>query len=359
MKKRITAMLLVFAFCFCLTGCLEDEEYEGAFEEEYEEEYEEEDDFWSDLFSEEPSAQEQYGEIGESGDPDQTWAIYWYLCGSDLESEGGAASTDLEEVMAVTLPENVKVVIQTGGATAWMNDFVNPDYIERYVYEGDTLTMVDQQPLANMGDPDTCADFLSFCSSNYPADRTAVIFWNHGGGTLGGVSYDEIHDYDSLSLMELHDAFASVYELSETDFPIDVIGFDTCLMGTVDTAAAFSDIAHYMVASEEWEPGLGWYYTGFLQALAGDPGMDGARLGQHICDSYLAECESKWQGDEVTLSVVDLSRIHPLLEAYDAMGAEAMTHALVDPGFLALLAVRQSSRKTTEAIPVTRAMPIW
>ena len=328
MKKRLLSLVLVLAFCLSLTGCLEDD-YEGEYEEEY---GQEEEDFWGDLFSEEPSAREQYGEIGEIGDPNETWAIYWYLCGSDLESEYGAATEDLNEMLSVSLPENIKVVIETGGAAWWLNDFVDESVLERYVYEGDELSLVDQQPLSNMGDPETFADFLQFCEINYPADKTMVVFWNHGGGSVTGVSFDENYDYDSLTLSEMRSAFESVYDLSQQP-PLEAIGFDTCLMGTVDTAAVFSDIASYLIASEEMEPGLGWYYTGWLEALAQNPGMDGARLGQHICDTFLAECDEQWQGGEVTLSVVDLSRIQPLLEAYEAMGAEAMTHALVDPGF--------------------------
>ncbi|SET83018.1 hypothetical protein SAMN05660297_03634 [Natronincola peptidivorans] len=46
---------------------------------------------------------------------DTEWAIYWYLCGSDLETFYGSATTDLEEILAVKLPENVEIVIQTGG----------------------------------------------------------------------------------------------------------------------------------------------------------------------------------------------------------------------------------------------------
>ena len=49
------------------------------------------------------------------------WAIYWYLCGSDLESKHGAASADLDEMLKIKLPENMKVVIETGGATKWKN----------------------------------------------------------------------------------------------------------------------------------------------------------------------------------------------------------------------------------------------
>ena len=44
---------------------------------------------------------------------DGSWAVYWYLCGSDLESEGGFATGDLNELLEVALPENVTVVIET------------------------------------------------------------------------------------------------------------------------------------------------------------------------------------------------------------------------------------------------------
>lgn len=34
------------------------------------------------------------------------WAVYWYLCGSDLESNFAAATNDLAEMIDVKLPEN-------------------------------------------------------------------------------------------------------------------------------------------------------------------------------------------------------------------------------------------------------------
>ncbi|MEG2212581.1 MAG: hypothetical protein RRY35_01645, partial [Clostridiales bacterium] len=56
---------------------------------------------------------------------DTEWTVCWYLCGSDLESKDGAATDDLLEMMAVQLPQNVKIVIQTGGASEWQNDIVS------------------------------------------------------------------------------------------------------------------------------------------------------------------------------------------------------------------------------------------
>lgn len=53
------------------------------------------------------------------GDSSESWVVYWYVCGSDLESDGGAATEDFSEMTNVDLPENVTVVIQAGGANAW------------------------------------------------------------------------------------------------------------------------------------------------------------------------------------------------------------------------------------------------
>ncbi|NLT14644.1 MAG: hypothetical protein GXY05_09910, partial [Clostridiales bacterium] len=74
------------------------------------------------------------------------WAVYWYLCGSDLETNGGFASGDFAELLEVTLPDNVKVVIETGGSSAWHNDFVDPSKLQRFVYESEGLKLVDEQP---------------------------------------------------------------------------------------------------------------------------------------------------------------------------------------------------------------------
>jgi len=268
----------------------------------------------------------------------ETWAIYWYLCGSDLESEEGAATDDLEEMFETELPENVKVVIETGGAASWKNDYVDSTLIERYLYEGNELTCVDQQPSANMGDTDTFREFLQFCEDNYSADHKMILFWNHGGGSVNGVAFDELYDYDSLTLDEMHEAYSNVYELSSENPPMEIVGFDTCLMATVDTASSLTDVSHYMVASEEMEPGNGWYYSEWLQQLADNPTMNGAQLGKVICDTYVEGCELEETGDDITLSVIDLSRMEPLLTAYDNIGKEALGAACEDPVFLSELA---------------------
>ncbi len=267
-----------------------------------------------------------------------TWAIYWYLCGSDLESNGGFATSDLMEMMEVALPENVRVVIQTGGAKTWQNNVVDADILQRYVYDSEGLTLVDELPPASMGDAATLTDFLRYCKQNYPAEKTAVLFWNHGGGSVSGAAFDERYGYDSLTLDEMQTAFGRVWEANENNPPLELVGFDTCLMATVDVAGTFAGTAHYLVASEEVEPANGWDYTGWLGALAADPAMDGAALGEVICDAYYAGCQAVGTHSNATLSLTDLTRTGPLLEAYEAFGAEALAAACEDPGFFSRFA---------------------
>ena len=263
-----------------------------------------------------------------------SWAIYWYLCGSDLESDGGFATGDLSELMEADLPENVTVVIETGGALEWQNELVDGSVLQRYVYGSEGLTLVDEQPSASMGESGTLEDFLRFARENYPADRTAVVFWNHGGGSVAGAAFDEVYGYDALTLSEMYAAFSAVWEPDTEDQPLELVGFDTCLMATVDTAYTFCDLSRYLVASEETEPANGWYYSRWLQALADDPSMDGAALGRVICDAYYEGCEDVGTEENATLSVTDLSRLVPLLDAYEAFGAQALAAAAEDPGFL-------------------------
>ncbi|NCB32192.1 MAG: hypothetical protein EOM66_12400, partial [Clostridia bacterium] len=188
----------------------------------------------------------------------ETWTLLLYLCGTDLESEGGYCTTNLVEAAQVALPENIQVVFQTGGTKDWQLDFVDNSYLERYRLqdEGDVV-LLEQVKRASMGKQSTLENFLKFGVEHYPADKYGVIFWNHGGG-MSGAEFDELYDADSLTLDELNGAFNAV------DTQFEFIGFDACLMATLECAMNLSDNAKYLIASEEVEPGTGWDYESIM-----------------------------------------------------------------------------------------------
>lgn len=269
---------------------------------------------------------------------DTTWAIYWYLCGSDLETNGGLATKDLNEMLSTKLPDNVTVVIETGGARQWKNSTMKNDRLQRWLYQGGEFKLIDEQPSASMGRMETLASFLDFCNRNFPADKRAVVFWNHGGGSVKGAAFDERYNHDALTLGEMKQAFENVFDRNEKKPPFEMIGFDTCLMATIDVAHIFSGMGRYLVASEETEPGTGWDYSAMLSAIAKNPGISGAKLGQVICDSYGEACKASRTHSNITLSVTDLTRLKPLVEAYERFGAEALRAAASDKGFFARFA---------------------
>lgn len=271
----------------------------------------------------------------EKIDTDTEWAIYWYLCGSDLETDYGSATDDLLEMLDVELPENVQVVIQTGGSDAWHNDIVNANQGQRFLYDSKGFRTIDEFEPVNMGDSLTLENFLSFCKENYPAKHTMVSFWNHGGGSVGGVAFDEQFEMDRLTLDEMHGVFNSVFKADDSNEPIDIVGFDACLMATVDTANIFSGFARYLVASEENEPANGWLYSGWLDTIAKNPQAEPLEVAKAICDTYVKGCEKEGTQDNITLSVTNLSYAPALMNAYDNFGKEALFAALENPAFFA------------------------
>ena len=264
------------------------------------------------------------------------WAIYWYLCGSDLESKHGSASADIDEMLEIKLPENIKVVIETGGASDWTNKMIKSDRMTRFVYSHNGLKKIQNTELSNMGAQETLHDFLKYCHEYHPAKNSLVILWNHGGGALGGVAYDEIYGLDSISMRELQNAFSlSFPDITEPVF--DIIGFDACLMANIDTANTVSPYAKYMVASQELEPGNGWNYSGILKSISENPEISPEELGIAICDSFMEDCIEQGTSEEATLSLIDLAKADTLFDHFSKYGDELFIHSLENETLFAAL----------------------
>lgn len=266
------------------------------------------------------------------------WAVYVYMCGSDLESEQASATNNLAQLCDSTFGEETKIIIETGGTSEWQNDIVSADVIQRWTVEDGEIVLVDETKQANMGEAETLQSFLEFASENYPSEHTMLIMWDHGGGTLGGCCIDENYDDDYLTLTEMHEAFENAYDLSEGK-PLDILGFDACLMATIDVADTFKDCASYLLASEETEPGAGWDYQAFADSLGKNPTQSAVEFGKTICDTYLAALAEDEEDASATLSLTDLSKIEPLVENFETFANEMLVNACNDPQYYQAYAV--------------------
>ncbi len=232
-----------------------------------------------------------------------TFTLMVYMIGSDLESQGGSATADIKEMLAAQKSENLNIVLQTGGATAWESELTGKDNAcRRFVVKGDETELLEDLGIVNMSEPSALTDFINFAAEKYPADRCGLILWDHGAGTLMGYGMDENFEDVMLEIGELKQA------ISDSGKHFYFIGFDACLMSTVEVAAALEECADYMVASEETEPSGGWAYTPFLSQMAARPGIDMRDLAPRIVDDFVNDPTST-KYDNNTLAVMELSKL--------------------------------------------------
>ena len=243
------------------------------------------------------------------------WTIFVYICGSNLESEDGYASVNMQEMIDATANSSVRFIVETGGASAWQND-ASPNELDRFEIAGGTSTIVDRQPQASMGDSQTLEAFLHWGLTTYPSAHNGLVFWDHGGGSITGVCFDDNFDSQSLTLRTIDDALNNTKDALPGGF--DFIGYDACLMGTLENANMLSSHAKYMIGSQEVEPGTGWNYKAIGEATAADPAVDAATLGKAICDGFYQNCVDNDESAGATLALIDLSKISALCSAFEA-----------------------------------------
>ena len=231
--------------------------------------------------------------------------IMVYMCGTDLESRSGMGTSDLQEMLAADFGDNVNLIVFTGGCKKWQNNVVSNSVNQIYqITDGKMKLLKKDAGTASMTNPDTLTEFIKYCNKNFPANRNQLIFWDHGGGSISGYGYDEKNKVSgSMDLAEINQA------LKKSGVTFDFIGFDACLMATLETALMLSPYADYLIASEETEPGVGWYYTDWLTALGKNTSMSTLEIGKNIVDDFVDTCANKCRGQKTTLSVVDLAEL--------------------------------------------------
>lgn len=266
---------------------------------------------------------------GTSSEPQpvRPYTIMIYMNGSDLESDNGAGTADIFEEMlqsGVKL-ESANVILFTGGTYRWQNNAVPADTCMVWRINGDVLESVADVGLVNMGDAGTLASFISFSRKYFPSEKSALILWDHGGGSIAGFGHDENFNDSTLSLLEMNYAFEQSGLRNEK---LEFLGIDACLMATVEMAVVAQPYAKYLVASQDLEPGDGWNYT-FLRIFNDGAALDGVTEGKMITDYYM---DFYGQGtlEDLSLSTTDLSRVDSVMGTMDKLMALCTSDLLRD-----------------------------
>ncbi|MBR3473781.1 MAG: peptidase C11 [Oscillospiraceae bacterium] len=267
--------------------------------------------------------------------------IMIYMCGTDLESRSGMATKDLVEMTRATIGPNVNVLVCTGGCSKWNNNIISSRQNQIYeVHSGGLKCVVDNFGNSAMTDPTNLTDFIKWCDKNYSANRKMLILWDHGGGSVSGYGYDEKNQRSgSMNLAGISTA------LKNGKVKFDIVGFDACLMATLETGLMLDPYADYMIASEETEPGIGWYYTDWLTKLSNNTSMKSVDIGKNIVDDFVRTCSSQCPGQSATLSVVDLAELSATAPEAMKDFSDSMTTLIKSNGYQQVSNARNNTRE--------------
>jgi len=276
------------------------------------------------------------------------WTFMVYLDGdNNLEPAG---IDDFLEMASIGSSGDVNIVVQFDRIGGYSTSYDNWTSTKRfYITPGLTPTADNAlQDLGelNHGDPQTLINFINWAKESYPADKYALVLWNHGGGwrldkqerearliqnrkkiNFKAVCWDDTNGHDSLYMDEVQGALNATGGSS-------LIGFDACLMGMVEVAYEIRDLGEVMVGSEETEPGDGWPYDTILADLTNNPDWSPAELGSAIVDRYYES-----YGDDETQSAIDLSNMDNLANSISNLGRAMIDNWSSEPAAVKIAAV--------------------
>ena len=237
------------------------------------------------------------------------WTFLVYLAAdNNLERE---AIDDFLEMASVGSSPQVHIVVQFDRIPGYDSRYGDWTTTKRFhVQQGMTPTpanAITDIGEANMGDPQTLIDFVTWGQSAFPARRTALVIWNHGDGwrraslykeSRKAIAWDDTDGRTALDMAELGYALATVTGNGAN--PVDLLAFDACLMAMVEVDTQISPYVRVRTASQETEPGTGYPFDTILADLLAHPQWDAADLGKAIVARYYEAYEGE------THSAVDL-----------------------------------------------------
>lgn len=259
------------------------------------------------------------------------WTVMVFMnAANDLDDYSELNMNQMEQIQ--TNP-NVRMVVQWKRAAryapsgSWTGT-------RRYLIQYDTDSqrinsrlLEDLGEGIDMGSADTLREFVRWARTTYPADRYALVIWNHGSGwrsraALRGraVSFDDELG-TSIKIWELPTAIRP----SSADPVLDVLLFDASLMQMLEVAYECRNIARYIVGSEESPPGEGYPYHEILKPL-----MDNSDIAPAQWASAIPPIFVRWYNQNfpfyrnITQSAVDASRLEAVANALDALAGSLL-----------------------------------
>lgn len=262
------------------------------------------------------------------------WTFLVFLNAANNLQEFGPLNVNQMEKIGSTA--DVNIVVQWKQANC--SSCGRPDWVgtRRYFITKDndpsrvnSQLVQDLGANIDMGDWRELRNFIVWTQQHYPADRYALVIWNHGAGWRPtrlerdrrltpfprSVSIDDSTG-NEIQTWQLPQALSVTPRM-------DMVIFDASLMQMAEVAFEIRESAQVVVGSEESPPGEGYVYDTFLADLIANPNMTPAQFGTQIVNRTLDAYGSNGNN---TQSAIDLSKIHNVAEKVSAFASSLQAH---------------------------------
>ena len=240
------------------------------------------------------------------------WTILVYIAADNSLSD--FAQFNIDQMKLINNP-NVNILVY------WCPPVQNGQKIGKKLeitYNNQKIIATDLQ--VDSGSRVTLSNACNWAITSYPSDKFALVLWNHGSGILNraftekeawrGFCYDDTTGHN-LTDIDLRSVLTEV-KTARNNKKTDIVGFDACLMAGCEVASGLSDLASYLVASEQTEPGYGWDYS-FLKTFTS--GADQRAAAKSITTAYNLFYKANTFGQRTnsyTMSTMDVSQYAPV-----------------------------------------------
>jgi hypothetical protein len=250
------------------------------------------------------------------------WTVLFYFAGDNDLSEEFIWAT--KEMFQIGVNDKVAVVIQldTRGIDAPARRYTLTTELNTFKIDSDgdleekgILTRsTDEGGDINSASPEALRSFISESIKQCAAKNYMLVMAGHGAGAFGDRLMGDDNPPDYMTIQGVNWALEET--IREIGKPLDILGFDSCVMSSIETGYEVKNTVRYFIGSEGYEPSLGWPYSRVLEILKNNPEIEPDRLAREIVKvhtNYYLDYQSI--GRSTDLSACDLRQSEELAAA--------------------------------------------
>jgi len=252
------------------------------------------------------------------GRADGSWTVFVYMAAdNNLEGDGIDDITEMMEGVTdnvnLFVLDDRSVIDDVPYSGEPIGDL--PAFSGAHLLHVTTAGVKDLQDLGqvDMADPALLVAAATTVFKSYPAEHTAIVLWDHANG-WEGYSSDESAQHGLMTPDQMQGALTEVLQQSGME-RFSLVSFDACLMAELEVALSMATVSDYLLASEQTVPAYGMDYRFIGEATSGDA----EHFGATMIDGFRQFAEASDSAAGVTMSLLDLSKMQPVVAAADGL----------------------------------------